>query len=205
MRKFPKYGLIQELTMQGMMILLIIGYIGYDFMEEWGFYSYIMMAICGTGIVLLFRQQITSMRMAKIVSIVTDKNDFNVKKNYIFAGVVNLLIFFFSGLHFYLYHKAGKSFDPLYSEYGIGALLGVGLWVYDLSNNQVVITEQGVAFGSKLRPTLLTWSVVDKATNEKGKVTVIPKSTFGIKSIEVQGIRVTQQLSTLLRMHNKMK
>lgn len=205
MRKFPKYGLLQELTMQGMMILLIIGYIGYDFMNEWDFYSYILMAVCGTGIVFLFRKQITAMRIAKIISIVSDKKDFKVKKNYIFAGVINFLIVLFSGLHFYLYDKAGRSFEPLYSEYGFGALLGIGLWIFDLFSNQVIITEQGVAFGSKLRPTLLTWSVIDKATDEKGKVTIVPKSTFGIKSVEVRGIRATQQLSTLLRIHNKMK
>lgn len=205
MRKFPNYSLMQELTMQGMMILLIIGYIAYDFMDAWNLYSYLLLAVCGSGIVLLFRNQLKSMRMAKIISVVTDKRDFQVNRNYFFLITTNLLIIVFSVLHFYLYFRMGKSFQTLYTEYGIGALLGTGIWIYDHLNNQVIITEQGVVVGSKLRPSILCWSSIQKATSEKGKVTVIPKSTFAVKSISVKGIRATQQLTTLLRINNKMK
>lgn len=205
MRKFPNYSLLQELTMQGMMILLVIGYIAYDFMDEWGLYGYLLLAVCGSGIVLLFRNQLKSMRMAKIINVVTDKQDFQVSRNYFFTISMNLLIFVFSAIHFYLYYKLGKSFRPLYTEYGIGALLGAGIWIYDQFNHQVVITEQGVVVGSKLRPSILCWSSIRKATHEKGKVTIIPKNTFAVKSISVKGIRATQQLTTLLRINNKMK
>lgn len=205
MGKFPNYSLLQELTMQGMMILLILGYIAYDFMEEWGFSSYIIIAACGTGVIFLFRNQIKSMRTAKILIIVSSKPDFKVRRNFVFSTAMNLLILGFTLLHFYLYHVSNKPFDPLYSEYGIGILLGAGIWIYDYLKGEVIISEQGVVTGSKLRPTILCWSAVDKAISEKGTVRIIPKNTFGIRSIEVRGIRATQQLATLLRIHNKMK
>ncbi len=205
MRKFPNYSLLQELTMQGMMILLIIGYIAYDFRSNWGFYSYVAMALCGSGIVLLFRSQLKSMRLAKIVSVVTQKEDFKVSRNLVFNLLMNLLILIFTLAHFYLYHREGKPFKPLYTEYGLGILLGAGIWIYDFLNGQVIVTDQGVVTGSKLRPTLISWSAINKAYQEKGTIRIVPKRTFGIKSIQVRGIRATQQLATFLRMHNKMK
>ncbi|CAG5076297.1 hypothetical protein CRYO30217_00053 [Parvicella tangerina] len=191
--------------MQGMMLLLIVGYIAYDFMAEWSFYSYILLASCGVGIIWLFRNQVQSMKIAKIIHVITIKGDFKTQRNLVFYAITNSLILLFTLLHFYLYFIENKPFRPLFTEYGIGLLLGVRIWVYDLLNGQLIITDQGVVTGSKLRPTLLTWSDMQKASSEKGTIKIIPKQTFGIKSIEVRGIRSTQQLTTLLRIHNKMK
>lgn len=191
--------------MQGMMILLITGYIAYGFMPEWGYYSYMIMAATGAGIILLFRNQLTSMRKAKIINVIKNKDDFKVSKNLLFSGGLNLLILSFSALHFYLFYKAGKELKPLYTEYGIGAILGAILWCFEFSKGQVILTEQGVVTGSMLRPSIICWSALEYATNEKGTITIYPKQKFGVKSVEVRGIRATQQLSTLLRMHNKMK
>lgn len=205
MRKFPIYNLLQELTMQGMMILLIIGYIAYDFMEVWTIYSYVLIGLCAIGVVLLFRRQVSSMIVAKTIAMVKDKQDLKVNRNFVFIGLVNLVVILFTLLHFYLYQVNGKDFDPLYSEYGFGALLGAGLWTYNFMNNQVIITDQGIVVGSKFSPSMLNWAAIEKAYHEKGTITIIPKQNFGIKSVEVRGIRATQQLTTLLRIHNKMK
>jgi hypothetical protein len=205
MRKFPEYNLIQELTMQAMMILLIIGYVAYDFMKDWSVLSYLAMAVCGVGILLLFRKQMTSMHVAKIISVIQNKDDFRVKRNFLFPAFLNLVVVVLTAWHFYLYAQNDMDFNPLYTEYGVGLLLGAGIWVYDLLQGQLVITEQGVVVGSKLRPSIIRWSAIEKATSEKGTVSIKPKATFGVKLIEVRGIRATQQLTTLLRIHNKMK
>lgn len=188
-----------------MLILLILGYIAYGFTDAWGYYCYMIMCATGVGIVLLFRNQMRSMRTAKIISVVTNPSDFKVKRNLIFSGGLNFLILLFSGFHFYLYYEAGKSIQPLYTEYGIGGLLGAALWWFEFKKGQIIITEQGVVTGSKIRPSLICWSAVASATQEKGTVTIVPKQTFGVQLIEVRGIRATQQLTTLLRIHNKMK
>ena len=205
MRKFPIYSLLQELTMQGMMVLLILGYIGYSFMDEWGLVSYILMGITGVGIILLFRNQIASMRMAKVIHVITNQQDFSTHRNLSFTLLMNLLVVGLSILHFYLFSANGKDIQPLYTEYGVGAVLGAGLWVFEFKRGQLMITEQGVVVGSKLRPSLVCWSAIQSAKNEKGTVTIAPKQTFGVKTIEIRGIRATQQLVTLLRIHNKLK
>lgn len=205
MRKIPNYSLLQELTMQGMMILLIIGYIAYGFAEEWGYYSYLMIGFTGAGIIYLFRNQMTKMRAAKLIHMLTDSTDFKVVRNYLFSGLMNLLIGLFSVLHFYLFIISDKPIDDLYMEYGIGLLLGISLFIFEVQKGQLIITEQGIVTGSKIRPSLICWSAIESATYEKGIIQVIPKQKFGVRLIEVKGIRATHQLSTLLRIHNKLK
>lgn len=205
MRKFPNYSLLQELTMQGMMILLILAYIAYGFKEELGFYSYLVMGVSGVAILFLFRNQMTRMRTAKIIHVITAHTDFNVQKNFVFSGLISLLVLLFSVLHFYLFLKAGKDVSSLYTEYGIGALFGLALWIFEFQKGHLIITEQGIVTGSKLRPSIICWSAIAYSVMEKGNIVIVPKQKFGVRSIHVKGIRATQHLSTLLRMHNKMK
>lgn len=205
MRKFPIYSFLQEMNMQLMMVLLIIAYISYDFMDLLNIFSYLIIGVSVIAIAFLFKKQMSSMKVAKIIAQTTSKSAFSVRKNWMTVLTVNFIIILFSGLHFYLYQQQGRAYDPLISEYGFGAILGVSIFIFNYLKAVMIVTDQGVVVGSKFSPNLVCWEDIDQATRIGNKITIVPKSTFGIKEISIQNIPAQEALITMLRIHNKLK
>lgn len=202
MRKFPVYNLAQEITMQMMMLLVILGYIAYDQLHVLGTIGYGLLSISAIGIVFFFMRQIKNMTVAKIIGQTKHKKFKVVKINWLLILGSNLVIVSLSLLHFYIWVQQGKDLTPLYNEYGVGALLGLGLFIMNSRGFSIVTTDKGIAFGSKFDLKLLQWQDIKTATQVENNLIVIPKNTIGFKSLKIPLTSVSRELENLLKMES---
>ena len=200
MRKFPIYNLAQEITMQMMMVLVIVGYIAYDQLDVLGAIGYGLIGVAAVGVVFFFMRQVKNMTVAKIIAQTKHKKFKLVKINWLLVIGSNLLIIGLSYLHFYIWIQQGKDLMPLYNEYGIGALLGVGMFVLNSRDFSVITTDKGIAFGSKLDLKLLQWQDIESVGQDENNLVIIPKNTIGFKSLNIPVAAVSRDLENLLKM-----
>ncbi len=205
MRKFPIYNLAQEITMQMMMLLVIMGYIAYDQLDILGSIGYALLCVAGIGIVFFFMRQLKNMVIAKIISQSKHKKWEVVKINWLLIILSNLIIIGLSLLHFYIWIQQGKDLGPLYNEYGIGALLGAGMFILNSRDFSITTTDKGIAFGSKFDLKILLWEDIESATPIENSLVVIPKNTVGFKSLRIPNESVSRDLENLLRMENVLR
>ena len=202
MRKFPIYNLAQEITMQMMMLLVILGYIAYDQLSILGGLGYVLLTIAGGGIVFFFIRQIKNMTFAKVITQTKHKKFQVVKTNWTLIIISNMVIIGLSLLHFYIWIQQGKDLGPLYNEYGIGLLLGVGLFIMNSRDFTITTTDKGIAFGSKFDLKLLLWEDIQSIKQNENSLLIIPKNTVGFKSLMVPNEAISRELESLLRMAN---
>lgn len=202
MRKFPIYNLAQEITMQLMMFLVIVGYISYDQLDAIGTLGYGLIGVAVLGVLLLFTRQIKNMAIAKIIGQTKHKKFNVVKINWMLIVVSNLVIIGLSLFHFYIWMQQDKDLGPLYNEYGIGALLGIGMLVLNSRDFTITTTDKGIAFGSKFDLKLLQWEDIQSVSRVENKLVIIPKNTVGFKSLRIPEEVVSRELENLLRMEN---
>lgn len=200
MRKFPIYNLAQEITMQMMMVLVIVGYIAYDQLDVLGVIGYGLIGVAAVGVVFFFMRQVKNMTVAKIIAQTKHKKFKLVKINWLLVIGSNLLIIGLSCLHFYIWIQQGKDLMPLYNEYGIGALLGVGMFVLNSRDFSVITTDKGIAFGSKFDLKLLLWQDIESVGQDENNLIIIPKNTVGFKSLNIPAAAVSRDLENLLKM-----
>lgn len=198
MRKFPVYSFIQEINTQLMATLLIIGYIAYDLSETLGSSSYFLLGLCAAVIVFLFLRQIKSMKTAKIMILLSQSNLISVRKNALFVVLTNTLLICLSACHFVAYYLLDKGFEPLYNEYGFGALLGLVLWWYNHRNTQIILTDQGVAVGSKIDLRLILWEDLALVQKTNQVYLLSPKAHFSVKEIKIPATKETAILEHYL-------
>ena len=202
MRKFPIYNLAQEITMQMMMLLVIIGYIAYDQLNILGGLGYVLLTIAGGGIVFFFIRQIKNMTFAKVITQSKHKKSRVVKTNWTLIIISNVVIIGLSLLHFYIWFQQGKDLEPLYNEYGLGLLLGVGLFIMNSRDFTITTTDKGIAFGSKFDLKLLLWEDIQSIKQDENVLLIIPKNTVGFKSLALPKEAVSRELENFLRMEN---
>jgi hypothetical protein len=201
MRKFPIYNLAQEITMQMMMLLIIMGYIAYDQLDVLGTLGYAVIAVAAAGIIFFFTRQLKNMIIAKVISQTKHKKFATVKTNWLLIITSNVVIIGLSLLHFYIWIQQGKNLAPLYNEYGIGALLGIGLFIVNSRDFSIITTDQGIAFGSKFDLKLLLWEDIHSVKYEGNNIIIIPKNTVGFKSLRMPKEAISRDLESLLRMN----
>ena len=201
MRKFPIYNLAQEITMQMMMLLVILGYIAYDQLPLLGGLGYGILTIVGAGIVFFFIRQIKNMAFAKIITQTKLKKLQVVKTNWLLIIISNVVLIGLSLLHFYIWIQQDKDLGPLYNEYGIGVLLGVGLFVMNSRDFTLTTTDKGVAYGSKFDLKLLLWEDIQSAKHNENTLIIIPRNTIGVKSLNIPREAVSRDLESLLKMN----
>jgi hypothetical protein len=205
MRKFPIYNLAQEITMQMMMLLVIVCYIAYDQLDLLKTSGYLLLGLAGIGIVFFFIKQLKNMTFARIIS-QTKHNKFHVvKTNWLLIIISNIIIIGLSMFHFYIWSQQGKDLGPLYNEYGIGALLGVGLFIINSRDFSLTITDKGIAYGSKFDLKLLLWEDIHTARKDGNSLRIIPKNKMGFKSLNIPNEAVSRDLENLLRMANVLR
>lgn len=205
MRKFPIYNLAQEITMQMMMILVIVGYIAYDQLDALGTVGYAMLTIAGIGIIFFFLKQIKNMAIAKVIGQTKHKKFHVVKINWLLIIISNSVIIGLSVLHFYIWLQQGKDLGPLYNEYGIGALLGVGLFIMNSRDFSITTTDKGIAFGSKFDLKILLWEDIESAKQVDNSLVIIPKNQIGFRYLKVPNEAVSRDLENLLKMENVLR
>ncbi len=202
MRKFPIYNLAQEITMQMMMVLVIVGYISFDQLDVLGAIGYGLIGVAAIGIIFFFMRQLKNMTIAKIIAQTKHKKFKLVKINWLLVIGSNLLIIGLSCLHFYIWIKQGKDLMPLYNEYGIGALLGIGMFIMNSRDFSITITDKGIAFGSKFDLKLIQWQDIESVDQDENNLIIIPKNTIGFKSLKIPIQAVSKELDSLLRMED---
>jgi hypothetical protein len=202
MRKFPIYNLAQEITMQMMMVLVIVGYISYDQLDVIGTIGYGLIGVAVIGVLLLFTRQIKNMAIAKIIGQTKHKKFRVVKINWMLIVASNLVIIGLSLFHFYIWLRQGKDLGPLYNEYGIGALLGIGMLVLNSRDFSITTTDKGIAFGSKFDIKLLQWADIKSVTQEEQNLIITPKNKIGFKSLKIPLAAVSIELESLIKMNN---
>jgi hypothetical protein len=185
-----------------MMLLVIMGYIAYDQLDVLGAIGYGLIAMAALGIVFFFIRQLKNMTIAKIISETKHKKFKVLKINWVLITVSNVVIIGLSLLHFYIWIQQGKNLEPLYNEYGIGVLLGIGMFILNSRDFTITTTDKGIAYGSKFDLKLLEWEAIQTVTQTEKGMTITPKNTIGFKSLAVPKDAISRELDNLLRMEN---
>lgn len=183
--------------MQLMMVAIIIGYIAYDFRESWSWVSYTILFTSGLSVILLFKRQINNMIMVRILSGFKASYYNTVKINYLLMICSNIVILTLTGLHFYLYFHGKRAMEPLYNEYGIGALLGIGMWLFNTRNYDVFITDRGIAIGGKFDQRLILWENL-LIEQKRGEYILKVKNSPSLRQIKLPINNSTQIIQQLL-------
>jgi hypothetical protein len=161
MRKIPLYTLIQELMMQWMMLLLILGYIVYDFMDLLNELSYILIGIIGILFLLSLKKMMGNFVLVTIQPIFMLPSKKDLYKNYSYTILFNLILGIATALHFYLRYTFQKDLTPLFWEYGLGGIIGVALQLFIKRKPLFGITKRGLAIGSQYDLKLVEWKNIE--------------------------------------------
>jgi len=183
MRKVPLYTLLQEIMMQWMMLLLIVGYIIYDFMDVLQEYSYIFLGLIGLLFIVSFRKMMTNFVMVTIQTIFKLPSRKNLIKNYSFTLLLNVILVTATAFHFYLRYTFQKDLTPLYWEYGLGGLIGIALQLFIKRNPFFGITKRGLVIGSQYDLKLVEWNNIDRVESLENHFSVHFVKNFPLKKL----------------------
>jgi hypothetical protein len=199
MRKIPIYNIAQEISTQLMMIVVICGYISYDFMDQMGWIAWLVIGICAGTVFIQMKSTMKNMAIVKLVSKLDVKRVQTIKRNWLYFIIANGLIIGFTILHFYLYHITGRDVMPLYKEYGIGVALGAVILYLNFFKWSCAIADKGIIVGSVIDQKMIEWNQIETINNDAGSVNITFKSRFPIKSMKLPNNESTQQIKALIQ------
>jgi hypothetical protein len=199
MRKLPIYNIAQEISTQLMMIVVICGYISYDFMDRMGWIAWLVIVICAGTVFIQMKSTMKNMAIVKLVSKLDVKRVGTIKRNWMYFIIANGLIIGFTVLHFYLYHLTGRDITPLYKEYGIGIVLGAVILYLNFFKWSCTIADKGIIIGSVIDQKLIEWKQIESIDSESEFVNIVFKAKFPVTKIKLPNNKITQQIKALIQ------
>lgn len=183
MRKVPIYTLLQEIMMQWMMLLLIVGYLVYDFMEQLNEMSYVLLVLIGILFVFSLKKMMRNFVIVTIQPIFSLPSKNDIVKNLTAPLVFNLILALATFLHFYLRFIFNKDLTPLIWEYGIGGILGLGLRFLIKQKPLFGLTNKGIAIGSQFDLKLVEWKNIERIESLENHFSIHFVKNFPIKKL----------------------
>lgn len=198
MRRIPFYTVIQEAIMQVMMIVMIVAYICYDYMDEIGFPAYIIIGVAVIVLILVMRKQMTNMIVVQYLAKIPVTKSKTVSRNWVYPILSNVFIIGLTGLHFWLYFSNQQDLIPLYKEYGFGALLAFAMISFNYFKWECHLTDKGLAIGSKLEQKLISWKEIKGFEIRTDDIFLTFEKSFPILKMNIKRSSETVDLEKLL-------
>jgi hypothetical protein len=200
-RKITRVNIWQEIAMFLLMLVLIGGYITYDFMHAMpSYYAYLLLGFFIGTFLLIFRSVIRNMQWAFIGETIP-KTAFTIKRNHTYVILLNMAISLSAGVHFYLYYVQELSFTHLIWEYGIGGTFATGVRILQNRNNQLVLSDNGLIIGSKLDMKLIEWKDIQHLVENTNSFSIMFSKDFPIHSIDLTKSQRTLQAKNWIKAH----
>lgn len=176
---------MQELSMQWMMLLLILAYIIYDFVDIIGTNGYLAIGFLALLVGFLFYKMTKNFVMVDVKIIQELTYGKSIHRNLLYTVIVNGIMLIATLLHFYLRMKANIELDSLYYEYGLGGILAIGLQLLIKRNPLLGIAQLGIIVGSKFDFKIIPWKQIQVITQTDNHFSIHFGATFPIKKIEL--------------------
>lgn len=189
---------MQELSMQWMMLLLILAYIIYDFVDIIGTNGYFAIGFIALLVGFLFYKMTKNFVVVDVKIIQELTYGKSIHRNLLYTVIVNGIMLTATLLHFYLRMEANKELDSLYYEYGLGGILAIGLQLLIKRNPLLGITQLGIIVGSKFDFKLIPWKQIQVITQTDNHFSVHFGATFPIKKIELVKTSKTLDLKKVI-------
>jgi hypothetical protein len=176
---------MQELSMQWMMLLLILAYIIYDFVDIIGTNGYYAIGFIALLVGLLFYKMTQNFVVVDVKIIQELTYGKSIHRNLLYTVLVNGIMLLATLSHFYLRIEANKELDSLYYEYGLGGIIAIALQLLIKRNPLLGVSHLGIIVGSKFDFKLIPWKQIQVITQTDNHFSIHFGATFPIKKIEL--------------------
>ncbi len=176
-----------EFYQQLLMVLLFWGFIVYSVYTELNISFYGMLGgliLIGIFSVYLIRFQLKN-RVGVRPQLIWDLNNNRIQKNILWLGIPFFVVTLLTIFHFYIVYSRGNNLAPLFWDYGIGGVLGLALYIFQLKTRMIGICDEGIITGYKLELKLITWNHIQEAVVKDDTLIITFNQFFPISMITI--------------------